>query len=98
MAPELLNAYGTSGIELSYDAPTERNVLFGGGTYGIARRSASLSHRLSYDAPLVRTGWNEETTEHTSRPAAITGSACLPSEWLRLYNAVIDRLAGRPEV
>jgi len=27
-------------------------------TYGIARRSASLSHRLSYDAPLVRKNRN----------------------------------------
>ena len=47
-----------SGSGFFYDAPTERHDLFGGVTYGIARRSASLSHRLSYDAPLVRKNRN----------------------------------------
>ena len=56
-----------TGSGFFYDAPTERHVLSGGGTYGIARRSASLSHRLSYDAPLVRESRNKQSGSRAPR-------------------------------
>ena len=62
-----LYQYNTSGrffLRRSYRASC---IVWHRVTYGIARRSASLSHRLSYDAPLVRNSRSSRSTGRRTR-------------------------------